>query len=320
MAIIKMGIDIESEIIVIFTNRDGICLIEPVVALVDQLNNEVIAVGKAGKFKEHMSFTKLVYPMAEEKDRPFMQEMLKGIMNIATHGKRLRKYDVGICFPDSFDIGMKEIIRATVENLGARSIRVMDKVDATAKGIGVDTSSPFSSMIVNIGVRDTNLAVYSNGKKKLATSVNTGVADFDESLDMYLREKQNIYVGKKAVESLRKNIGTVYDRNISTYIRGRNLSTGYPIMCEITAEMIKEAFSDCAKCITDLIKKALDSVGADEQNNLAEEGIILTGEGSMIHGMKDLIKSVTGMQVTRVGNPVTAAAVGCAFIEGKGAI
>ena len=55
--------------------------------------------------------------------------------------------------------------------------------------------------------------------------------------------------------------------------------------------------------------------------DIATRGILLTGGGSMLFGMDDLIRGTTGIQTTAVDDPISAVAIGTGryteFIEGK---
>ena len=99
-------------------------------------------------------------------------------------------------------------------------------------------------------------------------------------------------------------------------VRGRNLLTGLPKTVTVTSEETEEALRDATAQIVDAVHSVLEKTPPELAADIADRGIVLTGGGSLLQGLEELIESKTGINTMTAEDPMTAVAIGTGkFIE-----
>ena len=169
-------------------------------------------------------------------------------------------------------------------------------------------------MIVDIGGGTTDIAVISLGGTVVSTSIKIAGDDFDEALVRYMRKKHNLLIGERTAEDIKIKIGSAYPRAEVT--RGRNLVTGLPKTVEVTSEETEEALREATSQIVEAVHSVLEKTPPELASDIADRGIVLTGGGSLLSGLEDLIEAKTGINTVTAEDPMTAVAIGTGkFIE-----
>ena len=107
-------------------------------------------------------------------------------------------------------------------------------------------------------------------------------------------------------------IGSVYPRPEDDYmeVKGRNLVNGLPDRIQVSANETIEAFSEVTMQIMNAIIGVLETCPPELAADISQRGIILSGGGSLIYGMEQLIESKTGIQAVVVEQALEAVALG----------
>ena len=142
--------------------------------------------------------------------------------------------------------------------------------------------------------------------------------DFDDALVRYMRKKHSLLIGERTAEDIKIKIGSAYPRaEVATMeVRGRNLLTGLPKTVTVTSEETEEALKDATAQIVDAVHSVLEKTPPELAADIADRGIVLTGGGSLLQGLEELIESKTGINTMTAEDPMTAVAVGTGkFVE-----
>ena len=175
-----------------------------------------------------------------------------------------------------------------------------------------------SVSISNIGGGTTDIAVISLGGTVVSTSIKIAGDDFDDALVRYMRKKHSLLIGERTAEDIKIKIGSAYPRaEVATMeVRGRNLLTGLPKTVTVTSEETEEALRDATAQIVDAVHSVLEKTPPELAADIADRGIVLTGGGSLLQGLEELIESKTGINTMTAEDPMTAVAIGTGkFIE-----
>ena len=108
------------------------------------------------------------------------------------------------------------------------------------------------------------------------------------------------------------SIGCVYPRekDISIDIRGGSLLTGLPQTVTVSSEEIRGAFEDVVSEIIEAVKTTLEETPPELVGDILEDGILLTGGGSLVNGLDKRLKKETGIDVFLADDIVSCVAKG----------
>ena len=165
---------------------------------------------------------------------------------------------------------------------------------------------------MDIGGGTTDIAVISLGGTVVSTSIKIAGDDFDEAIVRYMRKKHKLLIGERTAEDLKIKIGTAFKmaEEDSMNVRGRDLVTGLPKTVEVSSEETEEALRETTSQIVEAIHSVLEKTPPELAADIADRGIVLTGGGSLLNGLEELIADRTGITTMTAEDPMTAVAVG----------
>ena len=168
-------------------------------------------------------------------------------------------------------------------------------------------------MVVDIGGGTTDVAVLSMNAVAVSSSTKVAGDAMDEAIMRYVRRKHGVVLGENTAEEVKITIGCVYPRpeNASMLVKGRDLRTGLPKETTLQAEEILEALKRPARQIVDEIFTVLERTPPELVADLAQNGIVLTGGGSLIWGMEQLIRERTELPCILADDAHSCVAYGC---------
>ena len=323
MASADIGIDLGTASILVYVKGKGVVLKEPSVVAYDRDTNKIVAIGEEARLMLGRTPGNIVAirPLRQGviSDYTITEKMLKYFIQKAVgrsyFGRRPR---ISVCVPSQVTEVEKKAVEDATLQAGAREVAIIEEPIAAAIGAGIDISRPCGNMIVDIGGGTTDIAVISLGGTVVSTSIKIAGDDFDEALVRYMRKKHNLLIGERTAEDIKIKIGSAYPRPevAKMNVRGRNLVTGLPKTVEVTSEETEEALKEATSQIVEAVHSVLEKTPPELASDIADRGIVLTGGGSLLSGLEDLIESKTGINTMTAEDPMTAVAIGTGkFIE-----
>lgn len=312
-----IGIDLGTANVLVYVKGMGVVINQPSVVAYEKNTKRLIAVGtKAKKMIGRAPDTiEVIRPLKQGviSDYTVTERMLKAFIKQAMSKKaNLRRPKVCICVPS----GVTEVERKAVEDAayrtGARSVLIMEEPVAAAIGANVDIVQPCGNMVVDIGGGTSDIAVISLGGLVVNHSLKVAGDDYNEAMIKFIRRKYNLLIGEPTAENIKIEIGSVYPRleDVSMEVKGRNLLNGLPARIEVHGNETIEAFSEVTDQIINAILGVLEICPPELAADISLNGIILSGGGSLIYGMEQLIEEKTGIHATVVEQALTAVALG----------
>jgi rod shape-determining protein MreB len=173
-------------------------------------------------------------------------------------------------------------------------------------------------MIADIGGGTSDIAILALGGIVVSTSLRYAGDKFNEAIIQYIRKKKGIFIGEQTAEELKMNVGSAYidldddGKEIirSMDARGRDLVSGLPKTFKVTNKDMEMALHESMNMIVDAIKSTVEKAPPEVAADIAENGMMLAGGGSLIENLDKLITEKTGMAVTVAENPKEAVALG----------
>ena len=311
-----IGIDLGTASILVYFKDKGVVLKEPSVVAFDRDTNRIKAIGEEARLMLGRTPGNIVAvrPLRQGviSDYTVTEKMLKYFIQKAVGKQRFRKPLISICVPS----GVTEVERKAVEDAtfqaGARDVKIIEEPIAAAIGAGIDIARPCGNMIVDIGGGTSDIAVISLGGTVVSTSIKIAGDDFDDAIVRYMRKKHNLLIGERTAEDIKIRIGSAFPRPEleQVDVRGRNLVTGLPKTITVTSMETEEALRDTTVQIVEAVHSVLEKTPPELAADIADRGIVLTGGGSLLYGLEELIESKTGITTMTAEEPMTAVAIG----------
>ena len=93
-------------------------------------------------------------------------------------------------------------------------------------------------------------------------------------------------------------------------VRGRNLVTGLPKTVKVTSSETEEALRETTGQIVEGVMSVLERTPPELSADILDRGIMLTGGGSMLRGMEEMIEERTGINTMTADDPMKVVAIG----------
>ena len=311
-----IGIDLGTASILVYIRGKGVVLKEPSVVAFDRDTNKIKAIGEEARLMLGRTPGNIiaVRPLRQGviSNYEVTEKMMKYFIQKAVGRRSLRQPRIAVCVPSGVTQVEKKAVEDATYVAGAREVAIIEEPIAAAIGAGIDIAKPCGNLIVDIGGGTTDVAVISLGGAVVSDSIKIAGDDFDEAIVRYMRKKYNLLIGERMAEDIKINIGSAFKRPEPVYydVKGRNLVTGLPRVLKISSEDTEEALRETTSKIVDCIHSVLERTPPELAADIADRGIVLTGGGSLLNGLEDLICSKTGITTMTAEEPMTAVAIG----------
>ena len=93
-------------------------------------------------------------------------------------------------------------------------------------------------------------------------------------------------------------------------MRGRHLLTGLPTEIRLHSEEVRAAIAAPLREILHAIKDTLEQTPPELTGDIARDGILLAGGGTLLRGFPELVAAETGVAVRLAQSPLTCVATG----------
>ncbi len=316
-----IGIDLGTSTSLVYLRGKGIIINEPSVVALNQKTGQVVAVGKQakemlGRTPQHI---RAVRPLVNGvvSDFEVTEEMLSYFLRKAQSGTRaLVGPRVVIGVPSGITNVESRAVRDAAKNAGAREIFIVEEPIAAAIGMRLPIHEPRACMVVDIGGGTTDIAVMAlNG---LVRSKNLNVAGDRLNADIiaHLRDEFKIVIGESTAEELKFAVCSMLEQSqpLEAPVRGRDLVTGLPKEVIITDEDVREAVASSIDTIIQGVREVLEESPPTVVSDIMQVGINITGGGSLIHGVPELLQAMLELPVNVANDPITSVVRGTGII------
>ena len=304
-----IGVDLGTVNTLIYVQGKGIILNEPSVVALDKNNNQIISVGTEAKKMLGRTPGSIVAinPMRDGviADFEIVEKMIRYFISKTIKKRALVKPRVVIGVPTGTTEVERRAVQESCEQAGARDIFLIEEPVAAAIGAGLPVSEPIGNMIVDIGGGTTEIAIISLGSIVVENSIRVGGNEIDKNIIDYMKESHNIEIGVRTAEKLKTNFINLWDlkEKEAYFVKGRDCITGLPRTLAANKASVKKAISESLDKILTAIKFALDKTPPELTSDIIENGIVLSGGGALLKGLKNYIGSKIGVPVIIANEP-----------------
>jgi rod shape-determining protein MreB len=185
---------------------------------------------------------------------------------------------------------------------------------AAAIGAGLPVTEPIGSRVVDIGGGTTEVGVISLQGLAYCCSTRVGGDRMDDAIISYVRRNYNLMIGEGTAERVKIEIGTAAPPSkgtgLETYVRGRDVARGIPREFPLNQAQVAEALAEPVQRIVAVVRAALENTQPEIAADVLDEGITLTGGGSLLRDIGIVLADETGLPVRIADDPLTCVARG----------
>ena len=317
-----IGIDLGTANTLVYVRGKGIIINEPSVVAINQKTGQILAIGHearkmVGRTPGYITVSRpLVAGVVS--DFEVTEQMLEYFIDRA-HEKSFSLFPrprVVVGIPSGVTEVEKRAVEDATYNAGAREVYLIEEPMAAAVGARLPIQEAAANLIVDIGGGTTDVAVISMGGVVASRSLRIAGDKLTEDINRYVREEHNMLIGDATAENIKLTIGSAYasEDEPSMQIRGRDMLTGLPKEITIHAEEVRKAMQRSIKSIILAIRSTLEETPPELIADLLNRSIFITGGGSLLKGMDELISYETKIPVKIVDDPLTSVVRGCGMV------
>lgn len=320
MFIKKIGIDLGTCNSLVFISGKGVVLQEPSVVAVDLSENRILAVGRAAK--EMLGRTpdsiRVYRPMKDGVIADFRvtQAMLRYFIEKVSGALRLIRPELLIGIPAGITSTERRAVIEAGLSAGAKAVYLAKEPILAAIGAEIPINSCSGNMVVDIGGGTAEVAVISLGGIVTCRSIRTAGDKLDLAISDYIKKKHNLAVGERTAEDIKIEIGSALPEKEPRIleIRGRDLIAGLPRTIKISSNEVCEGVSDTLTDIIQVIKTVLRNTPPELSADVMDKGMVLTGGGSLLRNLPELIAQTTGVPSILADEPIHCVVKGTGVI------
>ncbi len=313
-----LGIDLGTANTLVYLKGKGIILREPsVVAMRNNNNQDILAVGEEAKkmIGRTPGGIVAVRPLKDGviADYNTTEIMLKYFIGKALpQGLIKRSPRLVICIPCGITEVEKRAVEEAARSAGAREVLLIDEPMAAAIGAGLNVHQAKGCMVVDIGGGTSEVAIISLGGIVTARSLRIGGNHMDDAILKHVKKNHGMIIGESTAEQIKITLGSAVDqgKEQTMEVRGRDVTSGLPKSISVDSQGIRSALCEPVMSVIDAIKAVLEQTPPELAADIINEGIVLTGGGSLLQGFNRLVAKATGMPVRRAEHPLDAVAMG----------
>ena len=311
-----IAIDLGTATTLVYVRGKGIVLCEPSVVAVDKWSRKVRAVGNEAK--QMLGKTPInieaIRPLRDGviADFDITESMIRHFIRKVQNSRKMSRPRMIIGIPSGITEVERRAVRESAERAGAREVYLITEPMAAAIGAGLPVQEPAGNMVVDIGGGTTEVAIISLGGIVIFNSSRTAGDELDDAIVQYIKREYSMSIGERSAEVIKIKIGSAFplEHEETIEIKGQDLVAGLPKTLTVSSQEIRAALKEPVSEIMFTIRQTLERTPPELAADIVERGMVLTGGGSLLQGLDQLISEETKLPVIRAEKSVECVVMG----------
>ena len=311
-----IGIDLGTANTVVFVRGRGIVLREPSVVALDRKTNHVLAIGEEARSMVGRTPGNIiaVRPMKDGVIADFetTEAMIRAFIKKVVKRQYFSRPRVLIGVPYGITGVEKRAVLDAARSAGAKEAYLIEEPMAAAIGAGIPVESPKGYMVIDSGGGTTEVAVISLGGIVVSESIRVASDEFDDAIIAHCRKNFNLLIGERMAERVKIKIGSAmpFSDEKTMDVTGRDLLTGLPKTFTLSSYEIRDALAEPLSQILGTVRRTLERTPPELSSDILDQGMILTGGGSLLYGLSKYYNQETDIKVHMADDPLSCVALG----------
>lgn len=309
-----LAIDLGTANTLVYRQGDGIVFDQPTVVALHAGNGDVVAIGDeawrmiGGDSGNVVGMRPLRQGMITEFEvtQRFVEVVLRRV------AVRFPKPRVLICIPSESSPVEKRAMEEAVAFSGGKGVTLVDEPLAAAIGAGLPVHEPVGNLIVDIGGGRSEMAVVSMGGIVAGHAIRVGGFDLDAAIQGHVRAAYGVAIGEKAAEETKIAIGSAFPSGAQRAARviGRDLASGNTVEVKLDEDELRTAMMAPIRKIVEAARRTLAEAPPELTHDVLESGMFLTGGGSLMKGLDQLLAEECEVPVHVAERPLETVVLG----------
>ena len=313
-----IAIDLGTANTLIWLKGKGIIINEPSIVARSVHDQKIVAVGQEAKEMVGKTHRELetIRPLQDGviADFNMTDGMLQGFIR-KINLNRLARPRMVLCVPSGVTPVEQSAVKDSGQRANAREVYLIEEPVAAAIGIGLDISKPIGNIIVDIGGGTTEIAVIALNGVVTKETIRIAGDEMDEAIIHWFRSEHKLEIGLPTGEAIKKSVGSAMRIKPTTIsVKGRDLVSGIPKTIEVSSDEIRQAIKDPVNAIVEAVKHALEKTPPELASDILDRGIIMTGGGSLLKGIDQIIRERTNVPVNVAEEPLLSVVRGTGIV------
>jgi rod shape-determining protein MreB len=311
-----LAIDLGTANTCVFARGQGIVLNEPSIVAVNNVNDQIEAVGSEAK--EMLGRTPgsitAIRPMRDGVIADFdaAEKMLGYFIKKAHKRKSFVRPRVIIGVPSEITQVERRAVKESAYRAKASEVHLIEEGMAAAIGAGLPITEASGSMIVDIGGGTTDIAVISLAGIVYSRSVRIAGNAMDEAIITYVKKEHDLLIGERTAERIKMELGSAAPLldGKEMEVKGRHVLEGKPTTVILNDGQIREALADTVRMIVQAVRDGLERIPPELSADVYDRGIVLSGGGALLQRLDDRLRRETGLPVSVAEDPLSSVVLG----------
>jgi rod shape-determining protein MreB len=311
-----LAIDLGTANTCVFARGSGIVVNEPSIVAVNNVNDQIEAVGADAK--EMLGRTPgnitAIRPMKDGVIADFeaAEKMLGHFIKKAHRRKTFVRPRVVIGVPSEITQVERRAVKDSAYRAKASEVHLVEEAMAAAIGAGLPITEASGNMIVDIGGGTTDIAVISLAGIVYSKSVRVAGNAMDEAIAHYVKKAHDLLIGERTAERIKIELGSAAPlaQRKQMDVKGRHVFEGKPSTVTLNDHEIREALAEPIRLMMQAVRDALECIPPELSADVCDRGIVLSGGGALLQKLDERLRHETGLPVQVAEDPLSAVVLG----------
>lgn len=306
-----IGVDLGTANSLIYLKGEGILFNEPTLIAVNNKTSQTVAIGKDAKQMMGRTPTHIdvIRPLINGviSDFAMAQEILRHFIKKIKKGGLFNYVRAVVAIPTNLTEVERKSVEDAVVSSGASVAYLLEEPIAALLGTGLPIHEPTAHMMVDIGGGTCEIAVVSMGGVVVSRSLKIAGDKMNDDIIRYIHDDFKMAIGEPTAEQVKIEIGSAISgsKPVEMNIAGRDLSSGLPKEVSIKDSQVRMALMPSIRQITEAIRDTIEKTPPELAGDILKRGIYLSGGGSLLRGLNNLIEKELGVATIVVDDPLT---------------
>lgn len=216
------------------------------------------------------------------------------------------------CIPTDLVEVEREALLEAAERAGLAEVATVPKPLAAAIGAGLDVSSDYAQLIVEVGAGITEAAVIRAGELLKTFTLRVACSDLHRAVSQNVAARYGVLLFPREAERLTQEIGIANqsDEDREFITTGTDLLSGRSVCLPVTSYDVLFAAETVVEMMVDNLAAFIEKLPPELACEVIEGGIYLTGGGALVKGFPERLSLVTQLDVTIAYDPLRAVILG----------